>query len=52
MDESSGRVKNCITLFLVGSPGHIDTWDMKPDAPDDIRGAFKPISTNVTGIQI
>ena len=52
VDPSKARIKNCITLFLVGSPGHVDTWDMKPEAPEDIRGAFKPIDTNVPGIQI
>jgi len=52
VDESKAKIKNCITLFLVGSPGHLDTWDMKPDAPDDIRGKFKPIQTNVNGVQI
>ena len=52
VDASKANIKNCITLFLVGSPGHVDTWDMKPEAPDDIRGAFKPIDTNVPGIQI
>src|SRR4051812_37538284 len=46
------RIRNCITLFLVGSPGHLDTWDMKPDAPAEVRGRFRPISTNVPGIQI
>jgi len=50
--KPTAKIKNCITLFLVGSPGHVDTWDMKPDAPDDIRGAFKPISTSVPGVQI
>ncbi len=43
---------NCIQLMLVGGPSHLDTWDPKPDAPDSIRGPFKPIRTNVTGIQI
>ncbi len=52
VDPSKAKIKNCITLFLVGSPGHVDTWDMKPDAPEDIRGKFKPISTNVPDIQI
>ena len=52
IDLKKEKIKNCITLFLVGSPGHLDTWDMKPDAPADIRGKFKPISTNVPGIQI
>lgn len=46
------RIRNCITLFLVGSPGQLDTWDMKPDAPAEVRGKFKPIRTNVPGIQI
>jgi hypothetical protein len=46
------RIRNCITIFLVGSPGQLDTWDMKPDAPAEIRGKFKPIRTNVPGIQI
>jgi len=46
------RIRNCITIFLVGSPGHLDTWDMKPDAPAEVRGRFRPIRTNVNGIQI
>jgi len=43
---------NCILLFLVGGPSHLDTWDPKPHAPDNIRGPFRPIQTNVPGIQI
>jgi hypothetical protein len=46
------RIRNCITIFLVGSPGHLDTWDMKPDAPAEVRGRFRPIATNVNGIRI
>ncbi len=52
VDESLAKIRNCITIFLVGSPGHVDTWDMKPDAPDDVRGKFRPISTNVSSVQI
>src|SRR5262249_31584763 len=52
VDESKAEVKNCIMLFLVGSPGHLDTWDLKPNAPADVRGPFKPIKTNVPGIDI
>jgi hypothetical protein len=53
LDAASGSsIGNCITIFLVGSPGHLDTWDMKPDAPAEVRGAFKPIQTNVTGVYI
>jgi hypothetical protein len=43
---------NCIMLMLVGAPSQLDTWDMKPNAPVEIRGPFKPIKTNVPGIDI
>jgi hypothetical protein len=43
---------NCILLFLLGGPSHIDTWDPKPDAPDEVRGPFKPIATSVPGMRI
>jgi hypothetical protein len=43
---------NCIFLMLVGAPSQLDTWDMKPNAPMEIRGPFKPIKTNVPGIEI
>lgn len=41
-----------IFVWLPGGPPHQDTFDMKPDAPVEYRGAYKPIATNVTGIQI
>src|SRR5437764_7032894 len=44
--------KSCIVLKLTGGPSHLDTWDMKPDAPSGIRGPFRPIRTNVPGIEI
>jgi len=50
--NSDAKIRNCITIFLVGSPGQLDTWDMKPDAPAEVRGKFKPVQTNVNGIQI
>ncbi len=43
--------KAVIMIFLSGGPSHIDTYDMKPDAPVDIRGEFKPIKTNVPGVE-
>jgi hypothetical protein len=43
---------SCILLMLVGGPSQIDTWDMKPEASADIRGPFRPIRTNVTGVRI
>ena len=44
--------KRCIYIFLCGGPSQLDMWDLKPDAPDSIRGPFYPISTNVPGLQI
>jgi hypothetical protein len=41
----------CILLFLNGGPPHLDMWDMKPNAPTEIRGEFKPISTSLPGVQ-
>jgi hypothetical protein len=46
------RDMNCILLFLVGGPSQLDTWDMKPDAPEEIRGPFRPIATKVPGVQV
>jgi uncharacterized protein (DUF1501 family) len=43
---------NCILLFLVGGPGHLDTWDLKPGAPENVRGPFRPVATNVPGIDV
>ena len=51
--QGTGRShKSLINIFLPGGPPHQDMWDLKPDAPAEIRGEFKPISTNVAGIQI
>src|SRR4051794_27291936 len=47
-----GSDVNAIMLFLVGGPSHIDTWDPKPDAPAEVRGPFKPVATNVSGMRI
>jgi hypothetical protein len=46
------RAKACIVLFMWGGPAQQDTWDMKPDAPVEYRGEFKPIATKVPGIQV
>jgi uncharacterized protein (DUF1501 family) len=50
--DSKSKDINCILLFLVGGPSHIDTWDPKPDAPEEVRGPFKPIATKVPGARI
>lgn len=49
---SFGKAKNVIFLWLQGGPPQHETFDPKPEAPAEIRGEFKPISTNVPGIQI
>lgn len=46
------RAKSVILIFNCGAPSHIDLWDPKPDAPDNIRGKYQPIATSVPGIQI
>lgn len=47
-----GRAKACIMIFLFGGPSQIDTWDMKPDAPVECRGEFRPIATSAPGIEL
>jgi hypothetical protein len=42
----------CIILFLNGGPSHLDMWDLKPNAPDGIRGEFHPIATSLAGYQM
>jgi hypothetical protein len=44
--------KSCIFILLCGGPSHIDTWDLKPSAPEDIRGPYKPAATSVPGMRI
>jgi len=46
------RAKSVILIWMRGGPSHIDSFDMKPDAPAEIRGEFRPIPTNVPGIEI
>jgi len=46
------RTKSVIMIWLRGGPSHIDSYDMKPAAPAEIRGEFQPISTNVASVQI
>jgi hypothetical protein len=43
---------NCIFIFIIGGMAHQDLWDLKPDAPAEIRGDFTPISTVVPGLQV
>ncbi len=50
--QSMGRNKSVILLWMTGGPSHIDTWDVKPDAPLEIRGPFKDIPTSLPGVHI
>src|SRR5713101_1738311 len=44
--------KSCIFILLCGGPSHLDTWDLKPAAPAEIRGPYQPIATTVPGMRI
>lgn len=44
--------KSCILIFLEGGPSHVDLWDMKPNAPAEVRGEFRPIRTRVPGVVV
>jgi hypothetical protein len=44
--------KAAIMIYLPGGPSHMDMYDLKPEAPAEFRGEFKPIATNVSGVQI
>src|SRR5262245_21350661 len=46
------RAKSCILLWLDGGPSHLETFDLKPDAPSEVRGPFQPIKTAVRGMEI
>src|SRR5262249_53741261 len=53
--ESGGmlpKARSVIFLFLTGGPSQHDTFDMKPNAPDEVRGEFRPIATSTPGIDI
>lgn len=45
-----GRAKSVIFLFMTGAPSHQDIWDLKPDAPAEVRGEFRPVDTVVPGM--
>ncbi len=51
-DPSRATAKSCILFFMEGGPSQIDMWDMKPDAPENIRGPLKPIDTTIPGYQL
>jgi hypothetical protein len=44
--------RSCILVYLLGGPPHLDMWDLKPDAPAEVRGPFRPIATSLPGLRI
>src|SRR5438105_3681569 len=46
------RPRSCILVYLLGGPSHLDTFDLKPDAPAEVRGPFQPIATDVPGLRV
>src|SRR4051794_35295028 len=48
----SASADACIVIYLNGGPSHLDMWDMKPGAPVEIRGQFRPVPTTVPGVQL
>lgn len=51
-ETNGGRAKSTILFFLCGGSSHIDMWDLKPQAPKEYRGDFRPIATSAPGLQI
>ena len=49
---ASGTAKATIMIVLAGGASHLDTWDMKPEAPAEIRGEFQPIETSAPGVRL
>src|SRR5262245_54588816 len=50
--KNNGRAKSVVQLYMWGGPSQLETFDLKPVAPDGIRGEFQPIATKVPGIRI
>src|SRR5580698_1089981 len=51
-EKTTPRAKSVIMIYLYGGPSHLDMYDLKPDAPVEFRGEFKPIRTNVPGMDL
>ena len=50
--SSSPRAKSVIILYLSGGPSQLDMWDMKPDAPAEVRGPYYPIASSLPGLDV
>ena len=55
LDDAKGpkpKARACILIWLDGGPSHLETFDVKPEAPKEVRGPFRPIPTKVSGLRI
>jgi hypothetical protein len=50
--RGGGAARSCILVYLLGGPPHLDMWDLKPEAPAEVRGPFKPVATSVPGVRV
>src|SRR6516164_7227089 len=50
--RGTGKARSVILIFNCGAPSHLDLWDPKPDAPESVRGPFRPIATAVPGVRV
>jgi hypothetical protein len=51
-ERKTPRARSCILFFLEGGPAHQDLWDMKPEAPAEVRGIFRPIDSSLAGVSV
>jgi hypothetical protein len=51
-DSPRKAARSCILVYLLGGPPQLDTWDLKPDAPAEVRGPFRPIRTRLAGVHV
>ena len=50
--SAKAKAKSVILIFNAGAPSHLDLWDPKPEAPEGVRGPFRPVATSVPGIRV
>ncbi len=50
--QAASKIRACVVVFYYGGPSHVDTYDLKPNAPADIRGEFQPIASSAPGVMV
>ena len=51
-NKSAAKIRACVVVFYYGGPSHVDTYDLKPNAPADVRGEFQPIASSAPGVMV